>query len=626
MSPLELFILIIGAIAVVLIIMLIAYKALYKKIPPDAALVVSGGKVTKAYFGGKIVNPLTCKTQEISLNTMNLQIERKGVEALITKDSLRVDIVAEFFVKIQKEEEDVLAAAASLGEKTQTPESVKELLEGKLVGALRAVAAKMELQELHEQRQEFQDAVQEACLDDLKQNGFTLETVSTTGLDQTPLEQLDENNQFDAVAIRTINEKVLLEKQVTEKNKVETEIVLKQEQERERMETEKLKVEAEIKIQEEQTRKEKESAKLEAEALVAVEEQRMGAEKQKLELEQDLAFAKAQQEQAVKEADIKKSQAVEEAEIKQKQAVEIARIEQERSVQEAEIQQKQLVEKAKIEQARAIEEATIAKDIALIEKNREQKETESDSAIKIAMKLKESESAEIDKLKVSAEKAKAEESVETSKAIEEAERQAKIKVVEAEGKAEEEYVAKQKLAEAEAYQIMKTAEAELEASKLKAESIQLLAKAELEEMMAKAEGEKAMIESKNIAEEKILIQEPVMALIENLPEIAERLMKPAEKIESIRVLDMGGPRTGAEGGTPGKIASAIMNAGAAMPIMKEFLNFSGVDAEKLIQKAADYLPGLGKVVKAKEPVPQRKNMEADEQKAPIEEPVSPEET
>jgi uncharacterized membrane protein YqiK len=224
-------------------------------------------------------------------------------------------------------------------------------------------------------------------------------------------------------------------------------------------------------------------------------------------------------------------------------------------------------------------------------------------------------------LKVSAEKAKAEESVETSKAIEEAERQAKIKVVEAEGKAEEEYVSKQKLAEAEAYQIMKTAEAELEASKLKAESIQLLAKAELEEMMAKAEGEKAMIESKNIAEEKILLQEPVMALVENLPEIAERLMKPAEKIESIRVLDMGGQGNGPGGAssTTSKITNAILGAGAAMPIMKEFLNFSGVDAEKLIQKAADYLPGFGKAAKAEEPVVVKESVKVDEQKAPIEE-------
>lgn len=548
----SLFGLIIGVIAALIIIMLIAYKALYKKIPPDSALVVSGGKVTKSYFGGKLVNPLTCQSQEISLNTMNLRIERQGTEALITKDSLRCDIEAEFFVKIQKEEEDVLAAAASLGEKTQTPQNVSDLLEGKLVGALRAVAATMELQELHEQRQEFQDAVQEACSDDLKQNGFTLETVSITGLDQTPLEQLDENNRFDAVAIRTINQKVLQEKQETEKTKVETD----------------------LKIEEEERRKEKESARLEAEASVAVEERKNEAAKQKLELEKDLAFVREEQEQAVKEAEIKKAQAVEEAEIKQKQAIEEARIQQERAVKEA----------------------------------------EADSAIRIAMKVKESELAEIDKLQASAEKAKADAQVETAKVTEEAEREAKIKLIAAEKKAEEEYITKQKIAEAEAYQITKKASAELEAAKLEAEKIRMLASAELEKMKAKAEGEREMIESKNLAEERILIQEPIMAFVKQLPEVTERLMKPAEKIESIRVLDFGGAanRSGDDYGTAGRITNAILNAGAVVPVMEEFLNLSGVDADELIKKATDYVSGLGKMTKAEaESAPQKGKIEEE---------------
>ncbi len=201
---------ILGIIVVVVvaqfIIIVIAYRSMYRKIAPDVALVVSGAKVTRTYFGGKLVNPITSQAQEIPLNTMNLKVELKGREGLITKDSLRVDIVAEFFVRIEKNEEDILFVSCSLGEKTVTPESVKELLEGKLVGALRAVVATMELRELHERRQEFVDAVQEACEDDLKQNGFTLETVAITYLEQTSLEQLDPNNKFDAVAIRTIQE------------------------------------------------------------------------------------------------------------------------------------------------------------------------------------------------------------------------------------------------------------------------------------------------------------------------------------------------------------------------------------------------------------------------------------
>ena len=133
MSP-NLFVTIIGVIAAFLIITFITYKALYKKAPADAALVISGGKKKIVVFGGKLVNPLTKVSQLISLNTMQLPVERKGQEAFITKDSLRVDIEAQFYVKIETNEQDVLKAAASLGDKTLTPEAVKSLLEGKLVG------------------------------------------------------------------------------------------------------------------------------------------------------------------------------------------------------------------------------------------------------------------------------------------------------------------------------------------------------------------------------------------------------------------------------------------------------------------------------------------------------------
>ena len=670
-------IIIIGSVVVAFVLFIIAlmiYAKLYHKIPPDVALVVSGGKTTRAYFGGKLINPFTEKAQEISLNTMNLQVEREGTEALITMDSLRVDITAEFFVKIQKlqseeePEKDVLAAAASLGEKTVTPDSVKELLEGKLLGALRAVAATMTLQDLHEKRQEFQEAVQDACEDDLKQNGFTLETVSITNLDQTPLEQLNPDNRFDAVAIRTIQAKVLEEKLQTEKAQVESAIGISEEEKHLEAETQRLKVEAELKIreeetiqqaesarlkaeaellvQEEQTKKMTEAARLEAEAEIAKNEEEMRAEleveqkridfdKQKLELERDLAFSRAEQERAVQEAEIKKEQAVKGAEIQQKRVLDLARIEQEREVKEAEIAEQETVEKAdieytsaiekaKVEQERMVEEAQIkqeqlieetkvAKNIALVEKNREEKEAKAESVIQVAEKEKESAIAETDRLKADADKAKAEVQVLTVGAVEEAEREAKIKVIEAERKAEVEYIVKQKLADVEAYTIMEKARAERDAAKLKAEGMKLLAEAELEELKAIAEGEKELMEAKNVVEPKILAQEAALALIKQLPAISGQLMKPAEKIESIRILDMGGDGgTGVGGSGISKIAGMIMNAGAIAPVLREVTNLPGIDVGKLIQKVADYVPGLNQMAKTEEePAVEQETEESD---------------
>ncbi|HID55009.1 TPA: hypothetical protein EYP37_00650 [Candidatus Poribacteria bacterium] len=542
------FIIILAAAVAVLIIALVAYKKLYKKIPADAALVVSGGKRKRAYFGGKLVNPITCRTQEIPLNTMNLKVERKGQEALITKDSLRVDIVAEFFVRIQPNEEDVLAAAASLGEKIATPASVSELLEGKLVGALRSVAATMTLQELHEQRQAFADAVQEACSEDLKQNGFTLETVSITSLDQTPLDQLDPHNRFDATAIQTIKQEVEEKQTLTAKIEAENRV---------RREEDKLKAELEIKAKETET------------------------QKQILELERDRAFAEEEQKKEIETKRIEQQKAIQEAELEQKKAIEQARIAQEQAVEEVQIQKTLAVETARIEQERMI------------------RETEAESAIRIAMREKEREQAEIERLSVSAERARAEEQVNTAKLVEEAERESKIKLIEAERKAQEEFIAKQK-----------AAEAELEAAKLKAEAMRILAQAELEKAKAEAEGQKAIIEAKNIAEQKVLTHEAVLNFIQQLPTITERLMKPAERIESIRVLDLGGMGGGES--SISRITGAILGAGAAVPLFKEILDLSGVDFTKLARKAAEYIPTMTAPEKEKRPTKQGETQAKEE--------------
>lgn len=134
-----------------------------------------------------------------------------------------------------------------------------------------------------------------------------------------------------------------------------------------------------------------------------------------------------------------------------------------------------------------------------------------------------------------------------------------------------------------------------------------------------------MVEAKNVVDAKLLTQDAVLALIEELPKISGELMKPAEKIESIRILDFGGMGVGAgQGGDGGrgmgKIASAILSVGAAAPMLREFLKFSGVDAGQLLQKAAEYVPGLNKVVKPSEPEIQKETVEPDVQEEPAEEP------
>ena len=600
------FVLIVGSLIALFIIFVLVYKSFYKKAPADAALVISGGSKKRVVFGGTLVNPITNITQLISLNTLQLPVEREGQAALITKDSLRVDIQAEFYVKIEPNEQDVLKAVASLGEKTLTPQAVNTLLEGKLVGVLRSVAATMDLQELHEKRQEFSDQVQEACLEDLEQNGFKLETVAVTNLDQTPLDALDENNRFDVVAIQTIKKEV--EEKQTETAKIEHENKVKREADR-------LKAELEIKQKEEET--ETEGLEVEKRLDFAQEEQSMEIATNKAKQERAVEAHKFEQLQAVEEARIKQEQAVKSAEIAQTQKIEMERIEQERQVEESEILQKQTVEiarvqqqqmveeaeikrslsieKAKIDQEATVKEADIERKIILLDKEREEKEAEAQNAILISLKEKEREAALIELLQVSAVKARAEAAVETAEAIEKAERESKIELIRAEQEADEKKIAMEKNTDAEAYAVVEAAKAELEAAEVQAQAKRILAEALLVEAKAEADGEEALINSKNQAEPQVLVSDAVLALVEALPQVTSELMKPAERIESIRVLDLGG-NSGGNGNSGGmnRILSSIINAGAAMPLLKELVNFSGFDTAKIGQTIQDYAKGLNR--------------------------------
>ncbi len=462
-------------IGVVLIIILAALLAKwYRRTGSNEALVRTGKGGRKVVIDGGIFQyPILHKIQPISLETMKLTVSRVGKEAFITKDSLRVDIEAEFYIRVEANEDEILMASRTLGEKSLSPETLKELEEGKLVGALRSVSATQTLQELHEKRREFADAVQEACKEDLESNGLTLESVSVTNLDQINVEFLDsENNTFDAVGLMKISE-------VTEEQK-------------------------------------KQRNEIERNAEVSIKEKDVEAQKQQLTLEQDQAIAEAEQKRQI---------ATHAAE----QQAETAKVEaeQERLVQEAEIERDRAVEEAKIQSELAVERASIEKQMEIEQLDKERERVETDR-------------------------------LEATRELEMAQAQKEMDVT------------------------VLQAEAELKAN-------EILAEAE----RAKAEGVKAGIEAKNATEQKILAQEVAISLIESAPSIVEQLMKPAEKIDSIRVLDFGGDGNSS---VLGKVTSSIVGAGSAMPLLKEFLSMPGVNTDQIIEKAAEYIKKATNVI------------------------------
>src|SRR5579885_25725 len=153
-----------------------------------------------------MVWPFFHNVLEINLRTMKLGVSPRGQNALITRDNLRANVMAQFYIRVQADEEHILNAARSLGENSVNAETVEALVSEKLVSALRAIASQMDLFEIHTKRDEFAERVKEHVKLDLESNGLLLESVTISELDQTDPGELSDNNVFDAQGKRKRSE------------------------------------------------------------------------------------------------------------------------------------------------------------------------------------------------------------------------------------------------------------------------------------------------------------------------------------------------------------------------------------------------------------------------------------
>ena len=316
----------------------------------DVALVRTGGSKEKINITrGLWVNTIIHEIKEISLNTIRIEAIREGQEALITFDFNRADVEVVFYLKVEPDEDNVLRAAQALGDKSMTPETVLELIEPKLEGALRSVAAESDIQDLLQKRQEFADKVQETCGEDLEtQNGLTLETVSIIRVDQTPVETLDAENRFDAVGIREI-----------------TEITADQEREKvsivQQKEVAIVQIEVNARIEKLAAEQEQAWAESDQQKNIAIYAAEREAEtlKFQFEMEQSVQEREYEMKQEVERARITQEQVVQEREIEMVRDVEVARVQQEQVVAEREIEKNLIVETQQIAQSKVVQLAEI---------------------------------------------------------------------------------------------------------------------------------------------------------------------------------------------------------------------------------------------------------------------------
>lgn len=530
-----------GLLALAILIALVVWlvRWLYVRSSKDRAFVRTGlGGQRVVLDGGAFVLPIVHEAIPVNMNTVRLEVSRGQDKALISKDRMRVDVTAEFFVRVQATPQAVSAAAQTLGYKTMEAEQLKELIEGKFVDALRTVAAGMTMEDLHEKRGTYVRAVRETVAEDLLKNGLELESASLTQLDQTSMEYFNPSNAFDAEGLTRLTEQI--ENRKKERNEVEqnTLIAIRTKN----LETEKLVLTID---------REGEYARLEQQREVEVARVRQRG---------DLIRERAEQEREAESVQIGAKQAIDAARIRADRLIEMERIQREQDLQAAEVARRTALELA--EQRRAI---------AVSEQSRAQSEAQ----------------AAADAARAQA--AVAEEQVFTARDVAAAERKKAI-----------ELIAAAQAGEKEALRLRLAVEAERQAAQDRGEAIKAQAQAEAEaetiriavtraRAEVEAEAARLMNESHNMLTPEARTSLFRQKLLDKMEAIVRESARPLEKIEGIKILSvngLGGQGTGSAtgegaGSLPEQVVNSALRFRAQAPLIDSLLKEIGVEPSGL---------------------------------------------
>jgi uncharacterized membrane protein YqiK len=570
-------------IAIAVFIIWLIYSRRYQKASQETAFVRTGFGGQKVVMnGGALVFPVLHEIIQVNMNTLRLEVTRSNQQALITKDRLRMDVQAEFYVRVRPTLDDIASAAQTLGRRTMNPDALKELVEGKFVNALRNVAADMVMDELHQNRSEFVKRVQEEIGDGLSKNGLVLESVSLSELEQTDRKYFNPQNAFDAQGLTLLTE--MIQARTKQRNAIDrdSEVAIRKKD----LEAEQQKLELSKEEEFSKLEQQREIEVRRAEQTTNIVQEKIERERQAKQAEiaakQQVELAQLDLERTLEEQRIAKDQLLKEKDIASVHAVELAEIEKGRLSQKARIEAEEMVDRAKIMAERTLEEERIDKEQLLKEKEIAKTKTievaDIGRAIALAEKTMEhtAAQAEVDKARATA--VEAEERVVTARQIEAAERQKALEVLAARKRAECESISVTEAAQAK----MKAATSESETVKIiaasEAEKIRRVAEAEAEAEMVKtkasekrykvdADGTRALHEAENVLDATKSASRIKMAIIEHLAEIIRESVKPIESIDGIKIFQVegltpygnskGSAETQAEGGN---LADQIVNS------------------------------------------------------------------
>ncbi|MCT4563840.1 MAG: SPFH domain-containing protein [Maledivibacter sp.] len=474
-----------GIIVAVIIILVVSILSMWRKVPQDKALIVTGLKKRVISGGGGMVIPLFERTDIISLENMKIDVRTEGA---LTEQGVDIIVDGVTVIKVKSDEESIYSAVEQFntGKEANTINFIKATAKDVLEGKLREIISKMTVEEIYKDREKFASQVQEVAALDLASMGLEIKAFTIKDIS-------DVNGYLKALGKKRIAE-VKRDAEIAEANaKAEKDIQTAE-------------AEKHSKINTAVANKEGEKARIEAET-------------------------------------------------------EIAEFNKNKELKVQAYKKEQETEKAKADLAYIIEENRVKQEV-----------TETEMAVELLKKDKETEVAEKEALRKEREleaSVKKQAEAQKYKQIQEAEARSRAMTLEA---------------EAHKFKVIQESEAKSQMIKLegqaKAEAIRLEGQAEAEVIKQKGKAEAEAMFEKAEAFKQYNEAAVIQMLVEKLPDIAKSMAEPLAKTEKIVIVDNGG-----EGKSSGasKVSGYVTNMISQVPETVEAI--TGINLLELLKKS-----------------------------------------
>lgn len=200
-----------GLIIVVIFLLILIFVSMYRKVPQDKALVVTGFRGKRVITGGGgVVVPLLERTDIISLENMQIDIR---IDGALTSQGVGIIADGVAVVKIKSDRESILSAA----EQFNTSKGLEYMLgiiarttQQVLEGKLREIVSKMTVEEIYKDRETFASHVQGVAATELQSMGLELKVLTIKDIS-------DKNGYLEALGKPRIAE-VKRDAQIAEAN------------------------------------------------------------------------------------------------------------------------------------------------------------------------------------------------------------------------------------------------------------------------------------------------------------------------------------------------------------------------------------------------------------------------